>query len=71
MPWSHQRFAAEAKSTGDKKVQAKAVPMDFSKLNYDIQWNALESELAGLDIGVLGEYAPYACAASYFRRDGT
>ena len=47
---------SEAKSTGDKKVQAKAVTMDFSKVNDAAQWNKLESELAGLDIGVLGEY---------------
>ncbi|EJF60386.1 3-ketoacyl-CoA reductase [Dichomitus squalens LYAD-421 SS1] len=43
----------EAKSTGGKKVQAKAVPMDFSKLDDAAQWGRLESELAGLDIGVL------------------
>ncbi|PIL33937.1 hypothetical protein GSI_03645 [Ganoderma sinense ZZ0214-1] len=43
----------EAKSTGDRKVQAKAVTMDFSKLDDAAQWNNLHSELAGLDIGVL------------------
>ena len=40
---------------GDKKVQAKAVTMDFSKLENEGQWKQLQSELAGLDIGVLGE----------------
>ena len=40
---------------GDKKVQAKAVIMDFSKLENEGQWKQLQSELAGLDIGVLGE----------------
>ena len=29
--------------------------MDFSKLDDAAQWSRLESELAGLDIGVLGE----------------
>ncbi|KAI0779904.1 3-ketoacyl-CoA reductase [Fomes fomentarius] len=43
----------ESKSTGDKNVQAKAVTMDFSKLHDAVQWQKLESELAGLDIGVL------------------
>ncbi len=49
-------YPVESKSNGDKKVQAKAVTMDFSKLNDAVQWQKLESELAGLDIGVLGEY---------------
>ncbi|KAI0666631.1 3-ketoacyl-CoA reductase [Trametes maxima] len=43
----------ESKSSGEKKVQAKAVTMDFSKLDDAAQWNKLESELSGLDIGVL------------------
>ncbi|KAI0743358.1 3-ketoacyl-CoA reductase [Daedaleopsis nitida] len=43
----------ESKSTGDKRVHAKAVTMDFSKLDDAAQWQKLESELAGLDIGVL------------------
>ncbi|TFK84121.1 3-ketoacyl-CoA reductase [Polyporus arcularius HHB13444] len=43
----------ESKSIGDKKVQAKAVTMDFSKLDDEAQWKKLRSELAGLDIGVL------------------
>ncbi len=30
--------------------------MDFSKLDDEAQWKKLRSELAGLDIGVLGEY---------------
>ncbi|OJT02502.1 Very-long-chain 3-oxoacyl-CoA reductase [Trametes pubescens] len=43
----------ESKSTGDRKVQAKAVTMDFSKLDDTVQWSKLETELSGLDIGVL------------------
>ncbi|KAI9059139.1 3-ketoacyl-CoA reductase [Trametes sanguinea] len=43
----------ESKTVNGQKVQAKAVTMDFSKLEYAAQWNNLESELAGLDIGVL------------------
>ena len=57
IPW----LCSEAKSTGDKKVQAKAVTMDFSKLDDAAQWNKLHSELAGLDIGVLGEYMRLVC----------
>ncbi|RPD78578.1 3-ketoacyl-CoA reductase [Lentinus tigrinus ALCF2SS1-7] len=43
----------ESKSTGNKKVHAKAVTMDFSKLDHEAQWSRLQHELAGLDIGVL------------------
>ncbi|KAI0744957.1 3-ketoacyl-CoA reductase [Earliella scabrosa] len=43
----------ESTSTGDKKVQAKAITMDLSKLDDAAQWQKVESELAGLDIGVL------------------
>ncbi len=56
VPSSHHLLRSEATSTGAKKVQAKAVTMDFSKLDDAAQWNKLQSELAGLDIGVLGEY---------------
>ncbi len=47
----------ESKSTGDRKVQAKAVTMDFSKLDDTVQWSKLETELSGLDIGVLSTSA--------------
>ncbi|KAH9894806.1 3-ketoacyl-CoA reductase [Cubamyces lactineus] len=43
----------ESQGKDGKKVQAKAVPMDFSQLDNAAQWSKLESELAGLDIGVL------------------
>ncbi|KAH9851391.1 3-ketoacyl-CoA reductase [Lenzites betulinus] len=43
----------ESKSTGNKKVQAKAVTMDLSRLHDTAQWKHLEAELSGLDIGVL------------------
>ena len=33
--------------------------MDFSKLDDAAQWQRLQSEIAGLDIGVLGEYMRY------------
>ncbi|KAI8994060.1 3-ketoacyl-CoA reductase [Trametes punicea] len=36
-----------------KNMQAKAITMDFSKLEYAAQWNNLESELSGLDVGIL------------------
>lgn len=36
------------------KVQTKAVQMDFSKLHDQKAWQHFQSELAGLDIGVLG-----------------
>ena len=49
-------FTPASKSTGDKAVQAKAIPMDFSKLDDAAQWQKFQSEIAGLDIGVLGEY---------------
>lgn len=31
--------------------------MDFSKLDDTVQWNKLETELSGLDIGVLSTFA--------------
>ena len=57
-PGTYLTRRAAAKS-GDKKVQAKAVTMDFSKLDDAAQWQRLQSEIAGLDIGVLGEYMRY------------
>ncbi|OBZ67078.1 Very-long-chain 3-oxoacyl-CoA reductase [Grifola frondosa] len=44
---------AEMKSPRDNKVQAKAVTMDFSKVDDAAQWKRFEAELEGLDIGVL------------------
>ena len=53
---SRSHHASASKSTGDKKVLAKAIPMDFSKLEDSAQWQNLQTEIAGLDIGVLSEY---------------
>jgi len=43
----------EASAPAGKKVQAKAVTMDFSKLDDDAAWKRFAAELEGLDIGVL------------------
>ena len=58
--WSDS-LHSESQGKDGKKVQAKAVPMDFSQLDNAAQWNKLQSELAGLDVGVLGaSYSTYS-----------
>ncbi|EPS96295.1 3-ketoacyl-CoA reductase [Fomitopsis schrenkii] len=43
----------ESSSPQGKKVQAKAVVMDFSRLEDERGWNAFAAALEGIDIGVL------------------
>ena len=65
-------MSAEASAPAGKKVQAKAVPMDFSKLNDDAAWARFGAEVTPLDIGVLGAshsnfaFDWYTLTAAYF-----
>ncbi len=43
----------EQSTASGKKVQARALAMDFSKLEGP-QWNAFKTEVENLDVGVLG-----------------
>ncbi|KZT08503.1 3-ketoacyl-CoA reductase [Laetiporus sulphureus 93-53] len=43
----------EQAGSGDRKVKAKSVIMDFSQLSDQAQWTRFENEVKGLDVGVL------------------
>lgn len=54
IPESHRPlFNLEQTTASGKKVQARALAMDFSKLDGP-HWDAFNAEVENLDIGVLG-----------------
>ena len=49
-------FCTESVTVSGKKMQALALPMDFSNLDDASQWNAFQAAVENLDVGVLGMY---------------
>lgn len=52
--WKTYYGHAESITVSGKKMQALALPMDFSNLEDAVQWNAFQASVENLDIGVLG-----------------
>lgn len=59
-------FILEQTTASGKKVQARALAMDFSKLDGP-HWDAFNAEVENLDIGVLGMWVSLKkCSTAHF-----
>lgn len=54
-------YIPESVEVSGKKMQARALAMDFSKVDDAAQWAAFQGALEGLDIGVLGAFGDSDC----------